>query len=147
MCSCLGRKVLVVGIAIAAGGMLTGIAAVYFQAIPRLSLAASIAGTISFCLAIIGIMVGFAWLCEKFDDLRVTSPDDPIERVKEAKAVEAQQFVEGGSVYRARRRLGLAQHRPLPTASRPTSTNWLFRRTGWTSVGTVTVTANGWRGQ
>jgi hypothetical protein len=127
--------------------MLTGIAAVYFQAIPRLSLLASLAGTIPFCLAIIGTMLGFAWLCEKFDDLRVTSLDEPIERVKEPKAAEAQQFVEGGSAYRTRRRLASARHRPLPTASRPTSTKGLFRRTGWTSVGTVTVTANGWRGQ
>ncbi len=147
MCSCLGRKILVVGTALATGGILTGIAAIYFHAIPGLSLVASLGATISFCLAIVGTMVGFAWLCEKLDDLRVTSAEDFVDRSKKTGVVEVHPLAEGGSVYRAHRGVGSGRRRPLPAGSRSALTGLLARRTGWTAVGTVTVTANGWRGQ
>jgi hypothetical protein len=147
MCSCLGRKILVVGTALTTGGILTGIAAIYFHAIPRLPLVASIGVTIPFCLAIVGTMVGFAWLCEKFDDLRVTSAEDFVDRSKKAGVVEVQPLAEGGSAYRARRGFGSGRRRPLPAGSRSAPTGLLSHRTGWTAVGTVTVTANGWHGQ
>jgi hypothetical protein len=138
---------LVAGAALAAGGILTGIAAVYFQVIPRLSLVASLGVTISFCLAIVGTMVGFAWLCEKFDDFHVASAEDSLDRAKKAGVVEVRPLPEGGGVYRTRRGSGSGWRSPLPAGSRPTSSSRLFHRTGWTAVGTVTVTANGWRGQ
>jgi hypothetical protein len=147
MCWRVGRKILVVGAALAAGGILTGIAAIYFHAIPRLSLAASIVVTIPFCLAIVGTMVGFAWLCEKFDDLRVTSAEDFFDDTKRAGIVEVHPFAEAGSARRARRGFRSGQSPPLPAGSRPSPASLLLRQKGWTAVGTVTVTANGWRGQ
>ena len=131
----------------AAGGVLAGIAAIYFNAVPRLSLIASLGVTILFCLAIVGTMVGFAWLCEKFDDLRVASAEDSLDHSKKAGIAEVRRVADGDSIYRASRGLGSGRQRPLPARTRPTPTGLPFHRTGWTAVGNVTVTANGWRGQ
>jgi hypothetical protein len=147
MCSCLGKKILVVGTALTTGGILTGVAVLYFDAVPGLSLPASMAVTIAFGLAIVGIMVGFAWLCEKFDSLCIAAAKDPLDVRKEAAAVAVRPLAEAGSVFRARRDLRSGQSPPLPASSRPTAIGLHSHRTGWTEFGTVTVTVNGWRGQ
>jgi membrane-bound ClpP family serine protease len=147
MCACLGKKILVVGSALATGGILTGIAVLYFNAVPGLSLPASMAVTIAFGLAIVGTMVGFAWLCEKFDSLCIAAAKDPLDDRKETTAIALRPLVEAGSVFRARRDLRSGQSTPLPTGNRPTTIGLYPHRTGWTEFGTVTVTVNGWRGQ
>jgi hypothetical protein len=147
MCKCLGKKILVVGTALATGGILTGMAAIYFDAVPRLPLATSITVTLAFCLAIVGTMTGFAWLCEKFDDLRVSSVEDFLDDSKRAGAVEIHPSAEAGSTYRTRRGVRSGQSPPLSAGSRPVPASPPSHRTDWTDFGTATVTANGWRGQ
>jgi hypothetical protein len=147
MRSSLRTKILAVGTALITGGLLTGIAAIYFDALPRLSLPASIAGTITFCLAIVGVLVGFAWFCEKFDNLRVVPTDELSVDLKKAKLRKAHQPPEAASLYRARHVSPSGSSPSFSAGDRPPATDASFSSDGSVPSGTITVTAQGWRGQ
>jgi hypothetical protein len=63
-----GKRVLVISIALAAGGVLACVAALFNVLVPKGSLLAFFAALVPLALAIIGVMVGFVNACEKCED-------------------------------------------------------------------------------
>jgi hypothetical protein len=81
MCSHCCRKVTAAASALIAGGVLAGLAAMFFRITVNLPLVVSVGATAALCVAIVGMMFAFAWVCDRLDDLHLAGkPEGLLDR-------------------------------------------------------------------